>query len=136
MVNNPFWSRTLDEFVADFSLDHGAGRTIGDERRDLLRRRGGGWRRLAARAGEKGAVEKIASERVFLARFARAIEAFEPPIGLFNNLKLAEGDGDALDVKKGGIFPIVHGVRSLAIEHGLEETNTFERLDRLAEWTC
>ncbi len=44
-----------------------------------------------------------------------------------------EGDGDALDLKKGGIFPIVHGVRSLAIEQGLEETNTFKRLAKLAE---
>ena len=68
-----------------------------------------------------------------LARFAKAIEAFEPPIGLFNTLKTSEGDGDALDLKKGGIFPIVHGVRSLAIEQGLEETNTFKRLAKLAE---
>ena len=36
-------------------------------------------------------------------------------------------------MKKGGIFPIVHGVRSLAIEQGLMETNTFARLDALAE---
>ena len=54
------------------------------------------------------------------------------PIGLFNNLKLAGAEG-ALDVKKGGIFPIVHGVRALAIEQGLEETNTFERLAKLSE---
>ena len=70
---------------------------------------------------------------MFLGRFARAIETFEPPIGLFNKLKLSEGDGDALDLKKGGIFPIVHGVRSLAIEHGLEETNTVQRLHKLGE---
>jgi len=41
--------------------------------------------------------------------------------------------GDALDLKKGGSFPIVHGVRSLAIEHGLLETSTDKRIARLCE---
>jgi CBS domain-containing protein len=82
---------------------------------------------------KKALIEKAADERVFLGRFARAIESFEPPIGLFNTLKTAEGDGDALDLKKGGIFPIVHGVRSLAIERGLVATNTVERLQKLGE---
>ena len=134
MVNNPLWSRTLDDYIADFNVwvaapDEQAAMKVaiffdaasvaGDET-------------LLARA-KKALVEKIAHERVFLGRFAKAIEAFEPPIGLFNRLKLEEGDGDALDLKKGGIFPIVHGVRSLAIEQGLEETNTFARLAKLAE---
>jgi CBS domain-containing protein len=134
MVNNPLWSRTLDEYVADF----GRWATAPDEHTainvaifvDAIAVAGDAT--LLARA-KKALVSKMASERVFLARFARAIESFEPPIGLFNNLKLSEGDGDALDVKKGGIFPIVHGVRSLALEHGLEETNTFRRLERLGE---
>jgi CBS domain-containing protein len=134
MVNNPLWSRTLDDYVADFgvwitspdeqsalnvAIFYDAAAVAGDE--SLLAR---AKRALGAR---------IARERVFLGRFAKAIEAFEPPIGLFNRLKLAEGDGDALDLKKGGIFPIVHGVRSLAIEQGLEETNTYKRLLKLAE---
>ncbi len=134
MVNNPLWSRTLDDYVADF----GAWATAPDEQSamnvaifvDAVTVAGDAS--LLARA-KKTLVAKMSSERVFLARFARGIETFEPPIGLFNNLKLSEGDGDALDVKKGGIFPIVHGVRSLALEHGLEETNTFKRLDRLGE---
>ena len=42
---------------------------------------------------KKALLDKIASERVFLARFAAAVLAFEPPIGLFNNLKLPEGEG-------------------------------------------
>ncbi len=134
MVSNPFWSRTLDEFVADFHVWTSAPNEQSAMNVAIFfdAVAVAGDASLLARA-KKALLEKIASERVFLARFALAIEAFEPPIGLFNNLKLAEGDGDALDVKKGGIFPIVHGVRSLAIEHGLEETNTFARLDRLAE---
>ncbi|MGO9392404.1 putative nucleotidyltransferase substrate binding domain-containing protein [Rhodoblastus sp.] len=134
MVNNPLWSRTLDEYVADFgvwvmapdeqsamnvAIFCDAAAVAGDE--SLLTR------------AKKILFEKLSHERVFLGRFAKAIEVFEPPIGLFNRLKLAEGDGDALDLKKGGIFPIVHGVRSLAVEQGLEETNTFARLAKLAE---
>jgi len=82
----------------------------------------------------KGAlIDLVRGEQAFLAHFARAIDAFETPIGLFNNLITSEGEGDALDLKKGGIFPIVHGVRSLAIEHGVVETPTDERIARLRD---
>lgn len=36
-----------------------------------------------------------------------------------------------LDIKKGGIFPIVHGVRSLALEYRLPQTNTVDRINAL-----
>jgi CBS domain-containing protein len=134
MVNNPLWSRTLDQYIADFSR----WTTAPDEQSAMNvaifydAESVAGDSSLLLRA-KKALVEKAADERVFLGRFARAIETFEPPIGLFNTLKTAEGDGDALDLKKGGIFPIVHGVRSLAIERGLEETNTVKRLHKLGE---
>ena len=72
-------------------------------------------------------------ERLRLARFARAIDAFPTPIGFFNNLVTSKAEGDALDLKKGGIFPIVHGVRALALEKGLHETGTAARIGKLAE---
>jgi CBS domain-containing protein len=134
MVNNPLWSRTLAEYMADFS----SWTTTPDEQSAMNvaiffdAEAVGGDASLLTQA-KKDLVEKASKERVFLGRFAIAIEAFEQPIGLFNTLKTSEGDGDALDLKKGGIFPIVHGVRSLAIEQGLEETNTFKRLAKLAE---
>jgi CBS domain-containing protein len=134
MVNNPLWSRTIDQYIADFSR----WTTAPDEQSAMNvaifydAEAVAGDASLLLRA-KKALVEKAADERVFLGRFARAIESFEPPIGLFNTLKTAEGDGDALDLKKGGIFPIVHGVRSLAIERGLTETNTVERLHKLGE---
>jgi CBS domain-containing protein len=55
------------------------------------------------------------------------------PIGFFNNLVMRDGKGDAVDLKKGGVFPIVHGIRSLALERALTETNTAQRIQRLAE---
>jgi len=62
--------------------------------------------------------------------FARPALQFETPLTLLGNLREDHG---TIDIKKGGIFPLVHGVRALAFEHGLTETNTIERLDRLAE---
>ena len=78
-------------------------------------------------------IDLVRGEQAFLAHFARAIDSFAIPIGLFNNLITSEGGGDALDLKKGGIFPIVHGVRSLAIEHGLIETSTEHRIVHLQD---
>jgi CBS domain-containing protein len=68
-----------------------------------------------------------------MVHFARAIDAFRMPIGFFNNLLTPDGKGDAVDLKKGGIFSIVHGVRSLALERGLTETGTAHRIQRLVE---
>ena len=38
-----------------------------------------------------------------------------------------------IDIKKGGIFPIVHGVRTMALERGVMATGTFARLEALVE---
>jgi len=44
-----------------------------------------------------------------------------------------EKNRDELDLKKGGIFPIVHGVRSLALEYRLPQTNTVDRITALGQ---
>ena len=64
--------------------------------------------------------------------FAKPIVSFETPLGLFSDFVVDKTHHkDELDIKKGGIFPIVHGVRTLAIEKNLKETNTVERLKEL-----
>lgn len=69
----------------------------------------------------------------FLTNFARNILAFETPLGLFAHF-ITEKDEhrNELDLKKGGIFPIVHGARSLALHKHIRATNTLERLRELA----
>jgi CBS domain-containing protein len=134
MVRNPGWSKTLSEFRDDFwrwlarsdeagvmntAIFYDAEAVAGDA--DLLR------------AAKQDLIEAMHGERVQLARFARAVEAFPTPIGFFNNLVTSRAEGDALDLKKGGIFPIVHGVRALSLEKGLVETATAERIARLSE---
>ncbi|ARE42371.1 putative signal-transduction protein containing cAMP-binding and CBS domain (plasmid) [Rhodovulum sp. P5] len=70
----------------------------------------------------------------FLAIFAKAVEAFDVPIGMFHQLKLDRGEHrGALDLKKGGIFPIVHGARAMALKHGISATHTPARIAGLAD---
>ena len=134
MVRNPVWSKPLSNYLADFRRwvtlpddDSHMNVAIFYDARAVA-----GDAQLLAKA-KATLIDMIRGEQVYLAHFARAVDAFATPIGLFNNLITSEGKGDALDLKKGGIFPIVHGIRSLAIEHGLLETATDKRIVRLRE---
>jgi CBS domain-containing protein len=69
--------------------------------------------------------------QAMLARFASAIDAFGNSTGWWNRL-LGLGDAEQhLNLKKEGIFPLVHGVRSLALAHRLAETGTTARITAL-----
>jgi CBS domain-containing protein len=65
-----------------------------------------------------------------LARFAASIDAFGNSQGWWNRL-LGLDDQQGLHLKKEGIFPLVHGVRSLALAEHLQETGTTARIDAL-----
>lgn len=61
---------------------------------------------------------------------AREALRFTPPLGFFHNLVL-EKSGAArggLDIKRGAIFPVTQGARTLALDLGLAATATPERL--------
>ncbi len=70
----------------------------------------------------------VKDRSVFMANFAKAALLFETPIGMFTNLIAKD---NRIDVKKGGIFPIVQGIRSMALENGIHETNTNSRMREL-----
>jgi CBS domain-containing protein len=72
----------------------------------------------------------MAHSDAMLARFAAAIDAFGSTQGWWSRL-WGMADSGGLNLKKEGIFPIVHGVRSLALQAQLSETNTADRLDAL-----
>ncbi len=66
-----------------------------------------------------------------LARFAAAVDAFGSSTGWWNRL-LGLGEADPhLNLKKAGLFPLVHGVRSLALAHRVAETSTAGRIAAL-----
>ena len=64
-----------------------------------------------------------------LARFVAAIEQFSEPGGWWSRLTGQRGrDEPVFDLKKLGTFPIVHGVRALALQYRLAEVSTTERI--------
>ncbi|WP_374306159.1 putative nucleotidyltransferase substrate binding domain-containing protein [Methylocella sp.] len=134
MVRNPIWSQTLDDYLAAFrrwtSLPDETAHMNVAIFYDAVAV--GGDAALLEKA-KAALIEAARGSSAYLSHFARATDAFPAPIGFFNNLLTLDGRGDAVDLKKGGIFPIVHGVRSLALERGLYETNTAERIAKLVE---
>lgn len=131
MVSNPYWAKSVTAFKEElfqwivrptaesflqFAIFFDALAVAGDD--NLLRHVKDHMYRL------------LGDHRAFYAQFAKATVAFETPLGLFTNFVL-EKNRDELDLKKGGIFPIVHGVRSLALEYRLPQTNTVDRIKAL-----
>jgi len=77
---------------------------------------------------KKMVFDGVKDRSVFMANFAKTTLLFETPIGIFTNLISKD---NYIDVKKGGIFPIVQGIRSMALENGIEATNTNSRIREL-----
>jgi CBS domain-containing protein len=134
MVRNPAWSRPLSDLLVDFRRRV----TLPDENAfmdvailyDAVAVAGDAQLLAETKAG---LIDAVRGRSAFMVHFARATDQFPMPIGFFNNLLTRDGKGDAVDLKKGGIFSIVHGVRSLALERALTETSTTQRIRRLVE---
>ncbi|QXO17200.1 MULTISPECIES: DUF294 nucleotidyltransferase-like domain-containing protein [Vibrio] len=72
----------------------------------------------------------MADQELILTEFTRPALSFSVPLTLFGNVKSAKS---GLDIKQGGIFPIVHGIRALSLEYKLDVNNTFRRIEALVE---
>lgn len=130
MVSNPLWRKTASEFgqmvqqwllmpspdsLMNLAIFLDAHAVCGDEH--LL-------------TGVQQALMRLATDNdAMLARFASAIESFGNSHGWWNRLLGLNDHG--LHLKKEGIFPIVHGVRSLALAHHLGEKGTVARIEAL-----
>lgn len=66
----------------------------------------------------------------FLSSFAEVALVFETPLNFLGGIR---DRAAGVDVKKGGIFPIVHGVRVLAMQYQVAETNTYKRVESLVK---
>jgi CBS domain-containing protein len=75
------------------------------------------------------AVEEIVAsaktERLFIAHMTKDALVFGPPLGFFNRIRSANG---MVDIKRGGIVPIVSLARAAALAAGSQERSTLERL--------
>jgi len=133
MVSNPAWRRSVSDFTSVV-------------RNWLLRPDPQGLMALAifidahAVAGDVSLLREVraevdrlvATDDALLGRFAAAIDSFPEESGSWwNRLLQGEQDKPALDLKKSGIFPIVHGVRSLALSEHVPATATHARIDAL-----
>ncbi|MFZ3221195.1 MAG: DUF294 nucleotidyltransferase-like domain-containing protein [Rhodoferax sp.] len=73
-----------------------------------------------------------ADNDAMLARFASAINFFGSSSGWWNRLlSLGEQGREQLDIKKVGLFPLVHGIRSLALAQHIHATTTAGRIEAL-----
>jgi CBS domain-containing protein len=82
----------------------------------------------------KGALLRMMrGEAALMAHFAHLIDSFATPsLGVLNTLMTSVGVGeDAIDIKKAGVFPIVHGIRTMALDRGIAATPTAERITAL-----
>jgi CBS domain-containing protein len=134
MISNPAWRRSASAFKSIV-------------RNWLLRPDPQGLMSLAifidahAVAGDASLLAEVRAEvdrlvtadDVLLGRFAAAIDSFPQESGGWWNrlLLVGEQDKQTLDLKKSGIFPIVHGVRSLALSEHVLAAGTQARIDAL-----
>ncbi len=134
MVRNPVWSQPLDSFVKQLKSWIITGG--GDSDMNL-----GIFCDSVAITGHAGLLqqaktafmEMMRGEKAHLAHFANFIDLFaSSDIGAFGNLMVSVGArSDAVHIKKVGTFPIVHGARTLAIEKGIAEIRTVDRINAL-----
>ena len=134
MVSNPQWCKSAGEFgqmtrqwllmpdgdsLMNLAIFMDAHTVCGDDRLLDAVRRG-----LMTLATDNDAV---------LNRFAAAIDSFGSSTGWWNRL-LGLGDSESqLNLKKEGIFPLVHGLRSLAMAHHIVEISSAGRIAALVK---
>ena len=135
MVSNPFWTKSSTEFEKTL---HTWVNTLNEENQMNL----GIFYDALCVAGDKHLLidlkkylwEIASKSKMFYTFFAKPILNFATPLGMFSSFVLDKKEHkDELDIKKGGIFPIVHGVRALALEKGIRKTNTAHRIKELRE---
>ncbi|MBF0610337.1 MAG: cyclic nucleotide-binding/CBS domain-containing protein [Magnetococcales bacterium] len=77
-------------------------------------------------------LDHLPDDQSFYAHFAKPMLSFDTPLGMFNRFIVEKGAHPGmLELKKGGIFPIVHGVRTLALEQKIKDPNTSRRIRAL-----
>lgn len=66
-----------------------------------------------------------------LAHLAKAVLNFETPLSIFSSFVIQKEHDNKLDLKKGGLFALIHGVRTLSLQYEISATNTIERIKEL-----
>lgn len=136
VVRNPVWSQSVASFIRQLkswllSRDADAAMNIAIFSDAIAV---AGDPEHLARA-KRALVELLRGENALLAQFAHLIETFTTPnLGVLSAIMASVGVGiDEVDLKRAGTFPIVHGVRTLAIEKAVLASSTAGRIASLVE---
>ena len=128
MASNPHWRQTLAGWRGRIAAWRRQGDPVSLMELAMV---------LDARpvAGDRHLVQALHEDLMALGRdellMHRMIEAafhFDTPLTLFGRVRSGEA---GTDIKKGGIFPLVHGLRTLALRHGVARSNSFARCEGL-----
>ncbi|RXJ60486.1 putative nucleotidyltransferase substrate binding domain-containing protein [Candidatus Marinarcus aquaticus] len=135
MVSNPYWCRRQKEFK-NLVFSWISNKT-GDDFMNLAI-----FYDAVCASGNKDLLNEVkeyifkvgASTQSFYMHFAKIITSFNVPLGFFDGFVFDSDDKehkDEIDIKRGGIFILVQGIRSLSLEHKLFKTNTIQRIMEL-----
>ncbi len=130
MVSNPFWCKNVKDYhnetarwieapdmqnYMDLAIFFDSFAVAGDK--DLLINL------------KDNLFNKLHNKSVFMAYFAKATLTFDTPTTVASFMTKTHN----IDIKKVGIFPIVQGIRSLALREKIRETTTIKRIKILQD---
>jgi len=132
MVSNEFWRRSVESYksLIDSWID-----SMSDDAVQNLSI----FLDAKCVAGDNSLFEEL-NEYLFavfqsrddiLAHIAKAVLNFDTPLSVFSGFVLERDYENRLDLKKGGLFALIHGVRTLSLKYNIKETNTIERIKEL-----
>lgn len=134
MASNPRWRQTVSEWQAEF--DHWISEPVERGVQNALI-----FFDMRPVAGDAALFERLRTknwERLKDAQFFKSVLAFvslnhKPPLGFFRTFVVERGGQhkNELDLKLFGTWPIVSAARLFALDAGLEQTNTMDRLNAL-----
>ncbi|OMH30030.1 DUF294 nucleotidyltransferase-like domain-containing protein [Motiliproteus sp. MSK22-1] len=131
MVSNPYWVQFLGDWTS--RMNEWATSCVGEAQMNLaiaVDAKPVAGNPALFKASRNWFLRQLKDNDLFFSHFAKASLEFDTPLTFFGGIK---SKGHGLDIKKGGIFPIVHGIRTMALQHRVIETNTFKRVDSLIE---
>jgi CBS domain-containing protein len=129
MVNNPYWCKSYTDFQNQIDIWFRASSMEDYMNLAIFF----DAKTIAGDCDQLGSLKdymftQVDNKDVYLAYFAKNTILFDTPIGMFSNL-IAKND--TIDLKKGAIFALVQGIRSLAFENKIKDASTISRIKAL-----
>ena len=130
MVSNPFWCKNVSDYKKEIAkwIESPAIQNYMDFAIFLDSFAVAGNKELLINLKDDLFI-KLHDKSVFMAYFAKATLAFDTPTTITNFITKIHH----IDIKKAAVFPIVQGIRSLALRERIKETTTIKRIKILEE---